>query len=280
MVLVMSAQEAKQPRSGRFMRAYLMMWGLAAAIGLTYLASVAMRFEFRAPVQQEAAKPAIDPEQGLRLANRAMIRIDSVQQSVGEVQRDLGSLRAAFDQRESQDREAQSRISSLEERVTTLQTPPPAVAAAAPAAKQKVAEKNKQTAEKRTSPHVVSVGEEPRVVPPPPANTVETGSIPSSAPPITFGTPEVTPVRQNYTVQLGAGPSLDALRMAWLVLRDQHGAALGTLQPRFVAPKGGTGSYRLVAGPLPSKADADKVCAAMGVGRDACFATTAIGHPL
>jgi hypothetical protein len=262
------------------MRAYLMMWGLAAAIGLTYLASVAMRFEFRAPAQQEAAKPVIDPEQGLRLANRAMLRIDGVQQTVGEVQKDLGSLRAAFDQHEAQDRDAQARIASLEERVTTLQTPPPAVAAAAPTPKQKAAETTKQAAAKRANPHIVSVEEEPKAGPAPPANAVETGSIPATAPAITFGAAEVTPARQNYTVQLGAGPSLDALRMTWLVLRDQHGAALGALQPRFVAPKGSAGTYRLVAGPLPSKADADKVCAAMGAGRDACFATTAMGHPL
>ena len=261
------------------MRAYLMMWGLAAAIGLTYLASVAMRFEFRAAAPQEAAKPAVDPEQGLRLANRAMLRIDSVQQTVGEVQKDLGSLRAAFDQHEAQDRDAQARIASLEERVTSLQTPPPAVAAAT-SPKQKTAEKGAQAAAKRANPHIVSVEGEPKTAPAQAGNAVETGSIPATAPAITFGAAEVTPARQNYTVQLGAGPSLDALRMTWLVLRDQHGAALGSLQPRFVAPKGSTGTYRLVAGPLPSKADADKVCAAMGVGRDACFATTAMGHPL
>ena len=91
----------------------------------------------------------------------------------------------------------------------------------------------------------------------------------------------MTPAQQQaYAVQLGAGPSLDALRMSWLALRDQHGDALGSLQPRFVAPRGGSGPYRLVAGPLPSKADADKVCAEMGVGRDGCFATTALGQPL
>ena len=54
--------------------------------------------------------------------------------------------------------------------------------------------------------------------------------------------------------------------MSWLALRDQHGDALGSLQPRFVPPRNGNGPYRLVAGPLPSKADADKVCAEMGLG--------------
>ena len=56
--------------------------------------------------------------------------------------------------------------------------------------------------------------------------------------------------------------------MSWIALRDQHGDALASLQPRYVAPRDGNGPYRLVAGPLTSKADADKVCADMGLGRD------------
>ena len=38
--------------------------------------------------------------------------------------------------------------------------------------------------------------------------------------------------------------------------------------------------YRLVAGPLASKADADKVCADIGLTRNDCFATTVLGKPL
>jgi hypothetical protein len=81
-------------------------------------------------------------------------------------------------------------------------------------------------------------------------------------------------------VQLAAGPSLDALKLSWSLLAERHGAILATLQPRFVPPRNEGGPYRLVAGPLPSKADADKVCADMGVGRTACFSTTFIGQPL
>jgi hypothetical protein len=108
---------------------------------------------------------------------------------------------------------------------------------------------------------------------------LETGSIPPSPSNITFGEPQVTPA-QPYAVQLASGPSLDALRMSWLALRDQHGTALGSLQPRYVAPRGGTGTYRLLVGPLASKADADKVCANLRLTRNDCFATTLLGKPL
>jgi hypothetical protein len=292
MVLVMSAQAVQPAQSGRFIRVYLLTWGLLAAGGLTYLASLAWHVDLRTPTQQQAVQPAIDPAQGLRVATKALAEIDSVQHTVSEMQKDLGQLKETVGQRDAQDREAQSRLSALEERVSTLATPPPApVVISVPSAKQKAADKAKAAAEKRASEQratarVVAVVEEQKpetqaaAEPPAAPAKLETGSIPVSPPSITFGEPEVTPVRQAYAVQLGAGPSLDALRMSWMALRDQHGDALASLQPRFVAPRSSTGPYRLVAGPLSSKADADKVCAEMGMGRDTCFATTALGQPL
>ena len=286
----MSAQALQHAQSGRFIRVYLLTWGLLAAGGLTYLASLAWHVDLHMP-QQQVAKPAIDPEQGLRVANKALVEIDNVQHTVIEMQKDLGRLKDTVGQRDAQDKEAQSRLAALEERVSTLATPPPVAVITVPSAKQKAADRAKAVAEKRASEQratsrIVTVVEEPKSEPPaaadPPAAPpkLETGSIPAAPPIITFGEPEVTPVRQAYTVQLGAGPSLDALRMSWLALRDQHGDALASLQPRFVAPRSGAGPYRLVAGPLSSKADADKVCADMGMGRDTCFATTALGQPL
>jgi hypothetical protein len=287
MLLVMSAQAHTQ--SGRFIRVYLLVWGLAAAGALTYLASLAWQVDSNPPRQQQAAKPIIDPEQGLRVANKALAEIDNVQHTVGEMQKDLGRLKETIGQRDAQDRESQSRLAALEERVSTLATPspPPVAVITGPSAKQKAADKakaaEKRASEQRATSRIVTVVPEPPAAAEPPAAPpkLETGSIPAAPPAITFGEPEVTPVRQQtYTVQLGAGPSLDALRMSWLALRDQHGSALASLQPRYVAPRNGNGPYRLVAGPLTSKADADKVCADMGLGRDTCFATTALGQPL
>ena len=290
----MSAQAVQHAQSGRFVRVYLLTWGLLAAGGLTYLASLAWNADLRLPQlqQQQAAAPAIDPEQGLRVANKALAEIDAVQHTVIEMQKDLGRLKDTVGQRDTQDREAHSRLAALEERVSTLATPPPAVVVTVPPAKPNAAEKAKAAAEKRaadqrTTSRIITVVGEPKpelpaaADPSPAPPKFETGSIPGSPPAIAFGEPQVTPARQQaYTVQLGAGPSLDALRMSWLQLRERHGDALAPLQPRFVAPRTSTGPYRLVAGPLPSKAEADKVCAEMAVGRDGCFATTALGQPL
>ena len=122
----MSAQAVQHTQSGRFIRVYLLTWGLLAAGGLTYLASLAWQVDLRPPQQQQqAAKPAIDPEQGLRVANKALAEIDNVQHTVGEMQKDLGRLKETVGQRDAQDKETQSRLAALEERVSTLATPPP-----------------------------------------------------------------------------------------------------------------------------------------------------------
>jgi hypothetical protein len=291
----MSAPAIQHAPPGRFIRTYLVVWGLLAAGGLTYLTSLAWQVEFRVPAQEQQAA-VVDPELGVRVANRALAEIGSVQQTVRSIQRDLGRLKDTVDQRDEQERGAQARLAALEERVTSLATPSPVAAVAPPSniinAKQKAAERSKavtekRAAEQRATSRIVSVGEapapgeDPAPAPAPDAGAtkLETGSIPASTPTVTFGQPQVTVARQGYSVQVGAGPSLDALRLTWSKLVERHGA-LAVLQPRFVAPKPGSGIYRLVAGPLASKADAEKVCADMGVGHQGCLATTAVGQPL
>jgi hypothetical protein len=61
---------------------------------------------------------------------------------------------------------------------------------------------------------------------------------------------------------------------------QKHGEALGALNPRVIAPKSGSGPYRLVAGPLPTRAEAEKVCEQMGVGRKGCISAIFSGDPL
>jgi hypothetical protein len=284
MALVMSAQAGQRAHSGRFLRVYLLSWGMLAAGGLTYLASLALPLDIGLARQPQVAQPAVDPAEGIKLATRALAQIDTVEHTVSEIAKDVGWIKETVDQHDQQDRDAQSRLAALEERVTNLSTPPPApVAAAVPSAKQKAADKAKAAADKQreAAGRIASAMEQGKMGAAPAAAQpkLETGSISASPSNITFGEPQVTPA-QPYAVQLASGPSLDALRMSWLALRDQHGNALGSLQPRYVAPRGGTGIYRLVAGPLASKADAEKVCADMGLTRNDCFATTLAGKPL
>jgi hypothetical protein len=291
----MVAQVSHRAPSGRFIRGYLLTWGLLAAGGLIYLASLAWHPDLFAPNQQ-----ATQPDPSLQAANKALAEIGTVRRTVTEMQGDLGRLKSTVDQRAAEERASQARLSALEERVTTMATA--SVEPVAAAGKARVidtakaeADRRKTTAEAPRTARIITIpettpkapqapatkGEEPAVAPQPTqaeAPKIETGSI--GAPTITFGEPEVTPARQTYAVQLAAGPSLDALRLSWSLLRERHGSALGTLQPRVVPPRTEGGPYRLLAGPFQSKAEADKACTDMGVSRKSCFPTAYIGQPL
>ncbi len=66
-----------------------------------------------------------------------------------------------------------------------------------------------------------------------------------------------------FAVQLASGGSVESLRLSWSVLSEQHGDALGALQPRYnrSASTAEAGPiFDLVAGPFKTAADARKAC--------------------
>jgi hypothetical protein len=260
---------------------YLFTWGLLAAGGLAYLASLAWQPELLAHL---GGPDVAEDSPGVQLANRALSEVAGVRRTLGEVQRDLGQVHSSLTEHDAQDKLAQSRLAALEERMAAAPaTAPTGEAPAQEKAAEKVAEKPKPDKSRKAAARLSQRAAQP--VPAPSSRDtagIETGSITGDTPPITFGAPVVTPSKPAvYAVQLAASPSLDAIRQSWSLLRDQHSAALGPLQPHVVAPHAtGSGNYRLVAGPLPTKADADRVCAALAVGRQGCFATVFSGSPL
>jgi SPOR domain len=277
----MASQVGHSAPSGRFIRAYLLTWGLLAAGGLTYLASLAWQPELFAPGPRVAA-----PDPSLQAANRALAEVGTVRRTVTEIQGDLRSLKSTIDQREAESKAAQTRLTALEDRVSTMTTPATAEAPSAPppTARLRSLDKAKQAGEKKAATsHVIPVTD-PSKAPAAPPDTrseeskIETGSI-VVPPAITFGEAEVTPAQQAFAVQLAAGPSLDALRLSWSLLRERHGPALGSLQARYLPPRAEGGPYRLLAGPLPTKADADKVCADLRP-KNGCYSTAYVGEPL
>ncbi len=287
----MAAQTVQHPASGRYVKAYLLTWGVLAVGGLGYLGTLAWQPEF---LTSPPPAQVTQPDQGLRAATRALAELGAVRRTMGDMQRDIGQIRETVEQREAREKELQSRVAAIEERVAN---PPLAAAPAAQAPEQpKVAGKAKtekaRTAAETRAARMITVTETPAPQPapapsPPPARSpaapapaIETGSI-APPPVIAFGEPVVTPARARpYAVQLAAGPSLDALRLSGGLRVEGH-APLSGLQPHFGPPRAeGTGPYRLVAGPLPSNADAEKVCADMGVGNKGCFAISFIGQPL
>lgn len=271
----MAAHIASPTRSRRFIKVYLVIWALLALAALGSLSLLV----FQAPQPVQRAQ-AVETEGGgptLRAVSKSLSEMGvAVRRGFADVQKDVTHLKEVLVEHETRDKAVQSRLSVLEEKVAAADAPP----SAPPPAKAKISEKPpRKSAEARVMPQIINA--------PPPANKdtgkaeapIETGSIPASKE-IVFGAPVVTPSdTRTYAIQLAASPSLDGLRQRWGQLIELHGS-LAALQPRVVAPPSAGGPYRLVAGPIQTKADADRLCADMAVPRNACFATPYAGSPL
>jgi hypothetical protein len=277
----MAAHIGQPTRSKRFIKAYLTLWALAAGGALAYLATLA--YSPAAPPPRQHVAEA-EPSQTVRAMAKTMKDMQAVQGSLTEVRRDVAQLQDAMGQRAEQDKAVQSRLSALEERVATIDA---SQGQAAPKAKsadkaEKVVRKAPETI---TTAHILNAPRPEAAEPPPPkadakSAPLETGSIEPKGE-IKFGEAVVTPAGPKaFAVQLAASPSLPGLRQSWSQLVEKYGGALAALQPRIIPPRAEGGAYRLLAGPIATKADADRVCSDMGVGRNGCFATAYAGVPL
>lgn len=274
----MAAHIGQPARSRRFIKAYLTTWALLAVGALAYLAVLAFQPQAGAPRQQVADA---DPSQGVRAIAKTMKEVHTIQGNLSDIRKDVTQLQEAAGEHAARDKVVQSRLAVLEERVGAIDT---SQTSAAPAPKVSADKTHRRSFDPVTTAHIIAVSPPDNAQPPSakldarPA-PIETGSI-KSAEQITFGEAVVTPARTTFAVQLAASPSRQGLQQSWGQLVERHGGALAVLQPRIVSPRAEGGQYRLLAGPLPTKADADRVCTEMGVGRNGCFATPYTGAPL
>ncbi len=112
---------------------------------------------------------------------------------------------------------------------------------------------------------------------------------PAAKPVITFGAPKVTvwqpagagvaPPANASAVVVSAASSVAALRASWAQLSARHPALLGTLQPRYDL-MGIDGPYRLLAGPLSDRVEADRLCSALRIHSVKCGVGEFVGNAL
>lgn len=75
----------------------------------------------------------------------------------------------------------------------------------------------------------------------------------------------------EFGLDLGSGPTIEALRSRWSALRSEHAALLGKLRPVVsVIDRGGGIELRLVAGPLPNAAAAARLCGVLAAASLSC----------
>lgn len=275
----MAAQTGQSTRSQRFIKVYLSMWALIAVAALGYLSTLALQ-PHAAPVRTQVA----EPEPSVPAMSKMLAEMGTMRRGLSDVQKDVSQLKETVAERATQEKAIESRVTAMEDGFATI-----VEAVQSSAATQKGKEPEK--AADKVADKSARKGSEPRAIArvitvPPPGGApegspqpLETGSIAPPGP-ITFGEAIVTAAPQAiFAVQLAASPSLPGLRKSWDQLVERH-AALATLQPRVVPPRTEGGSYRLLAGPLPTKSEADRVCTELGIGRNGCFATAYAGQPL
>jgi hypothetical protein len=266
----MAAHIAQPNRSRRFIKVYLSTWALLACGAFAYLAVLAFPPQGAAPAPQASLDPTATGPAGSSSETKVATEVGSVQGSLSEIRKDVSQLQEAVGERVINEKVVQTRLSALEERVSTIDgQPAPSTTPAAPG-------------QDKTS---LSTGEPPFRPAQEPTSTpvaagqIETGSISKAE--IVFGEPVVTRTdAPKLAVQLATGPSLQELRLSWGHLAQQHGGALAALKPRIVAPRGKSGAYRLIAGPVATEADAARICSELRAGPATCFATAYAGTPL
>ncbi len=290
----MAAHIGQPTRSRRFIKVYLMTWALLAIGAVAYLTLLAYPQPSAAPPRLETAD--LDPAKttpAAATAAKALAEVRSMGGRLTEIRKDVTNLQDSMGERVVSEKAVKTRLTALEERVATIepgQTPP----ATTPSTKSapKPADKSAHAPAEVTMADVLAKAkakDEPTAVPPgkagtpppPPAETtIETGSL-GAKDEIVFGEAVVIPAaKKDFAVQLAAGPSLLVLRQSWGQLMERHGSSLASLKPRIIAPRSEGGIYRLLAGPVPTKADADRICAELGGGPKACFVTAYAGEPL
>ena len=90
----------------------------------------------------------------------------------------------------------------------------------------------------------------------PPANAAE-----ALAPKLETGTLQNLGAVKPVGIYIGSGPSVDSVRQSWSLLADRNATTLGGLEPRYTTGIDANGlNYGLVAGPVKSVADAQKIC--------------------
>lgn len=284
--------EARRPLS-----VYLLFWALLAVAALGYLGLVAARPDLivaRLTLgEQRVAEPAAaSGRKPSELADELLM----LRRWLTDLQRDFAQTRATIAQQLSQGQSLAARVTTVEERLATQEArAEPAAAVRAAAAKATDPRSAKpsplpvvsQSVEKVAESAAIPVASAETAPAAPNASRIApitTGSVPppAAAAPIAFGPPKVTAAAQRpMGIELTGGESLEALRLSWSLLTEQHKQVLRRLAPRYrTARQGVDQPLTLVAGPFANAAEASRACAALRAKQVSCRVGEFAGNAL
>jgi hypothetical protein len=96
------------------------------------------------------------------------------------------------------------------------------------------------------------------------------------------GDPEPPVLKQSdFGLDLGGGPTIEAVRQRWITVKANFGPLLSGMHPLAARDhRPGATGYRLVVGPLPNSAAASGLCAHFAAARTACRAVKFDGEQI
>lgn len=281
------ASDAPQRRRGGLPRAYVATWVVLSSLALAYLVTSYVRPELAEGLGgQMAALVGVESEAGQEEHAReeqTRTELAALRSSLEVAQREAASLRVEIAAREEQNKAMAARLAAVEPSRTgelglpistasvnrgPLDGPGTAVGAGGDTLPGRAVEGQ--------------VVEAPQVSELParrPAREAERTAA------VAFGPAQVKPaapvIESPRGIQIATGPSVDALRISWMLLADRHKELLGSYEPRFVPSTSGSGpAYRLIAGPIESTGAANKICTELRAKRVTCGVSAFGGEPL
>lgn len=294
-----SASHPSARRRGGLPRLYVAIWVALSSMALTYLAMFSIRPDLADGLGRHLAALAgteAGPAKRGEVDVRGLAEIANLRGVVDTLQSDLNAVRAAIAVREDRDQAFAARLSAIEALRVAEQASPLTTASIDPPTPRPDARERPDDDQRPNRVIKGRMVDVPvvEVAPPAPPVLINPPAI-ERAPPrqerpreserIAFGPPQVKPTPGENTgprgVQLATGPSVDALRISWMLLSERHKEILGPFEPRFVVSSGASGpGFRLIAGPMESANAASRVCSELRARRVTCGVSAFGGEPL
>lgn len=255
---------------------YVVVWSMFGALSFGMLMVLGLAPEWLDDLRPAAGFSDPQSNQGQRAAARMAADIGELKDSVAQVHLELSKMKTDVAMQGAQQNAVADQVTSLEARISGA-LPAAALEKSTPATDDPTPPAPATNAESGASDTAKSPAKTLKVINASPAATgaaLETGSVsgqagslkpakpaPSQKQTAAFDTAVAKTPPQPVGIKISTGASVDSLRLSWGLLAGKHDDALGNLEPRYTA--GGDRSnpiYDLVAGPLPSKAEAARVC--------------------
>ncbi len=253
------------PASGRSL-IYLSVWAMLAALALGYLALLAVRPDIASGLILGPAESTPESNRGQRAMSRALAELGEVKKALGKIEGELASLKQQKAADAKRSAELEARVAALEAARKSEATP----VAAAPAAFQTTVAPPDRSGQVLAGDAVEGNVAERM---PAPAKAIASVALNRPSEPKEKGAP--------VGLLLATGPSVDAIRLSWQLIQDQNSRQLKSLEPRFVEGTAEPGIFQLIAGPVETKEEAQRMCQRLKAKQVRCSVVpTFSGQPL